>query len=213
MEKSGKMNDAPAEVLESFKKLTDKQRAFALAMPLAQSQTGAARLAGYADKTAEKLAFKLASHPDIKKVVDYLAGKLHAPVVEDAKDSVDRMLDELCRAALADPRTMFDENGCMLPIQDWPDDIARAVSSIESFEEYQGRGDEREAIGMVRKVRFVGKTDAIDKVSKIKGYYRPERHEHTGPGGGPMQMKQVGEVLDLIDGHDTGIGAASSRKQ
>ncbi len=186
MKSNEPLSGAPKEVLLSFSRLTDKQRSFALAIPLAATLVEAAVLAGYSKITAQKKAFAMADQPDVRMVVDYLVGKLHTPMVESAKDSVDRMLAELCRAALADPRTMFDDNGCMLPIKEWPDDIARAVSSIESFEEYQGRGDEREAIGMVRKVRFVGKTDAIDKVSRIKGYYRPEQHEHSGKGGRPL---------------------------
>lgn len=186
--KDATLKGAPAEVLDAFKRLTDKQRAFALAVPLVDTLVEAAVLAGYAKVTAQKKAFSMANLPDIRAVTDYLVGKFHAPVIEDAKDSVDRMLAELHRLAYVDMRMIYDDNGALLPIKEWPEDVARAVSSIDCYEEYAAIGEnkERVAIGRVTKVRFVGKTDAIDKVSKIKGYYRPERHELSGPNGRPM---------------------------
>lgn len=195
------LRGAPAAVLDSFNRLNAKQKAFALALPSASSQKEAARLAGYSENTAVSLAFKTANHPDVKVVVGYLTDTAAAVVVAEVKDSVERTIGELCRISLADPRTLFDDEGRLLPIKEWPDDIARAVSSIESFEEYQGRGEEREAVGMVRKVKFHGKIDAIDKLAKIKGFYRPEKHEHT------HRVQGMSDVLDEIDGASTGPGA------
>ena len=180
------MKGAPAQVLEAFKRLTDKQRAFALAIPLVDTLVDAAMLAGYAKATAKKKASSMASHPDVQVVTDYLIGKFYAPKIEDAKDSVDRVLAELHRLAYVDLRMIYDDYGVLLPIKEWPEDVARAVISIDCYEEYDGKGEERVAIGRVTKVRFAAKTDAMDKVSKIKGYYRPERHELTGPNGRPM---------------------------
>lgn len=176
------LKSAPKSVLEAYARLTSKRRAFALALPLANSQKEAARLAGYSVTAADKQAHILATDKDVRTVVDYLIGAQ----VEAAKDSVDRMIEELCSAALADPRTLYDDKSCLLPMKDWPDDIARAVSGIESYESYRGSGDDKEVVGVVRKVRFVGKVDAIDKVAKIRGYYRPEKHEVTGADGQPL---------------------------
>lgn len=202
-QKSDALQGAPLEVLEAFNRLNDMRKAFALALPTADSQKHAARLAGYSDKTAESLAFKMANHPDVKVVVGYLTTTFAAEVVTHAKDSIERTIDEVCRVGLADPRTLFDEKGNLLPIKEWPEDIARAVSSIESFEEYQGRGEDREAIGMVRKVKFHGKLDAIDKLAKIKGFYRPEKIEHT------HRVQGLADVLSEIDGAGTGPGSGA----
>jgi hypothetical protein len=56
---------------------------------------------------------------------------------------------------------------------------------------------------MVRKVKFHGKLDAIDKLAKIKGYYRPEQHEHT------HRVTGMAGVLEEIDGAGTGPGPSS----
>lgn len=200
------LKGAPTRVLEAFNRLNEKQKTFALALPTAKSQKDAARLAGYSEKTAKSLAFRLANHADIKVVVGYLTTptlEAAADVVAVAKDSVERTVEEICRIGLADPRTLFDDDGKLLPISEWPDDIARAVSSIESFEEYQGRGEDREAIGMVRKVKFHGKIDAIDKLAKIKGFYRPEQHEHT------HRVQGLSDLLHEIDGAGCGPGPSS----
>ncbi|NUS39396.1 MAG: terminase small subunit [Lysobacter sp.] len=197
------LRGAPAEVVDAYKRLNDKQKAFALALPSADSQKHAARLAGYSEKTAQALAFRMVQNPDVRIVVDYLTTGQAAAEVVVAKDSVERTIEEVCRVALADPRTLFDDDGNLLPIKDWPDDIARAVSSIESFEEYQGRGEDRQAVGMVRKVKFHGKLDAVDKLAKIKGFYRPEQHEHT------HRVAGMAGVLADIDGAGTGPGPSS----
>lgn len=49
MKSEGKLKGAPAEVLDAFRRLKDKQRAFALAIPLVDSLAEAAVLAGYSD--------------------------------------------------------------------------------------------------------------------------------------------------------------------
>lgn len=204
--KTDPLKGAPAKVVAAFKRLSEKRKAFALAMPTADSQKHAARLAGYSEKTAQSLAFKLLKDPDVKAVVDYLSkGSMEqaAEVVVHAKDSVERTVAELCRVALVDPRELFDDVGRLLPIHDWPEDVARAVSSIESFEEYQGRGEDREAIGMVRKVKFHSKIEGIDKLARIRGFYRPDQHEHT------HRVHGLGELLDEIDGAGTGPGPST----
>lgn len=194
------LRQAPTRVLEAFNRLNEKQKAFALARPLAASDVDAARAAGYAEGTAKRLAFQTAGKPDVRVVVGYLQGSHAQDVVGHAKDSVDRQLEELCRVALVDPRNLFDEHGNLLPIKEWPEDAARAVSSIESFEEYEGKGKDRVAIGMVRKLKFHGKIEAIDKVLKVKGGYRPEQHEHT------HRVQGLGDILNEIDGAGTGPG-------
>lgn len=194
------LREAPKDVVEAYNRLNPKQKAFALALPTAASQIEAAKQAGYSEGTAKSLAFKVADNPYVKVVTGYLLGTLSNATLVTAKDSLERQLQELCHIGLADPRELFDDEGRLLPIKEWPESAARAVSSIESFEEYQGRGEDREAIGMVRKVRFHGKIAAIDQVSKIKGYHRPQQVEHKHSG--------LGSILAEINGAETGPGPA-----
>ena len=194
------LREAPAAVVAAYNRLNLKQRAFALALPTAASQAAAAKLAGYSGDFAKKRAFQVAEHVDVKVVTGYLLGASATAAIETTKDSLERQLQELCHIGLADPRELFDDRGRLLPIKEWPEAAARAVSSIESFEEYEGRGEEREATGMVRKIRFHGKIAAIDQVSKIKGYHRPQQIEHKHSG--------LGSILDEINGAETGPGPA-----
>lgn len=194
---------APERVVKAFNRLNEKQKAFALARPLAGSDVEAARQAGYSEKTAKKVGFQTAAKSDVQVVVGYLTQSTAAEVVTEAKDSIERQIEELCRVALVDPRTMFDDHGNLLHIKDWPEDAARAVSSIESFEEYEGKGEHRRATGMVRKLKFHGKIEAIDKVLKVKGGYRPEKVEHT------HRVQGLSDLLNEIDGAGTGPGPSS----
>lgn len=197
------LKEAPKRVIDAYNRLTPLRKAFALARPLAKSDVEAAVTAGYAEQTAKKVGFQTAALPDVKVVVQYLLESTAQVVVTQAKDSVERQLEELCRIGLVDPRLMFDDLGNLLPVKEWPEDVARAVSSIESFEEYEGRGEDRKAVGMVRKIKFHGKIEAIDKVLKVKGGYRPEQHEHT------HRVQGLGDLLNEIDGAGTGPGPSS----
>lgn len=194
-------NNAPEEVAQAFARLNPMQRALALALPTAKDHETAMREAGYAASTARKQAGRIAKHPDIATVVNWIIGN----AISAASDSVERMIQELCRIALYDPRGLFDDKGNLLPIHDWPEDLARCVSSLDVFEEFAGKGDEREFVGFTKKLRLFNKIDAIDKVSKIRGYYRPEQHEHT------HRVEGLAGLLKEIDGADTGPGPARSR--
>ena len=194
------LREAPAAVAQAFTRLNPKQKAFALALPTAASQVEAAKKAGYSERMAEKQAFVVAANPYVKVVVDYLTAATVGKELGEARDSLERQLQELCHIGLADPRRMYDDNGNILPIKDWPDDIARAISSIETNEIWAGSGEDRQAIGLTRKVRFHAKIAAIDQVSKIKGYHRPQQVEHKHSG--------LGSILAEINGAETGPGPA-----
>lgn len=182
--KTEPLKGAPAEVLDAFNRLNDKRKAFALALPTAESDVEAARLADYSEKTAKAMAFKLAKDPNVVLVVDYLrtgvqtgVQEADAEAIAEASATLKSTVQELCRITELDPRALYDDNGRLLPMKDWPADAARAVASIESYEEYEGRGADRVAVGIVRKVKFHPKIEGINTLSRIKGWNKPDRLE------------------------------------
>jgi phage terminase small subunit len=63
------------------------------------------------------------------------------------------------------------------------------------------------------KIRTHSQPDALVNIGKHLGMFT-SKHEHSGPGGGPIQQEHtaVGQLLDLVDGADTGPGAAAGRR-
>lgn len=91
----------------------------------------------------------------------------------------DRVLHELLRLGYSDIRDIFDERGCILDPKLWPEDLARAVSSIEVDELYEGYGVERQQIGVTKKVKFWNKPQSLELLGKHKKLFT-DRIEHSG---------------------------------
>lgn len=188
---------APANVLAAYKRLNEKQRALAMALPMAPSQKAAARLAGYSSKTAESKAFKLSQHPDILIVTEYVS----KAAIKGAVISVQRTLQELADIVFLDPGVIFDENNCIRPIIEWPPAARRAVSSLDVIEHSNGTG-------RTIKVRFAGKIEAADKLLRALGAYAPDKIDQT------HRVAGLAELLAklAVTGADTGPGPAASRR-
>jgi phage terminase small subunit len=196
------LQGAPAEVVAAYNRLSALRQAFALALPTASSHEAAMIAAGYAPQTARKKAGEAAKHPDVIAVVNWIVSQ----AVVQAKDSVERLVEELCRIGYTDPITIFDDDDNLLPIREWPEDMRRALSGIEILEEYQGQGKNREYIGRTKKVKFWDKGMSLERVAKIKGYLKPEQHEVT------HRIAGLAGLLQEIDGSDCGPGPARSRR-
>jgi phage terminase small subunit len=198
--------NAPADVVAAFERLTARQRAFALALPTAASQEAAMLAAGYAPQTARKTAATLAAHPDVAAVVDFLT----STALESASCDIETLLREAARIALADPLGAFTGQGGLKNIEDWPEELRRALSGIEVFEEFEWKGEgkerRREFIGYTKKIKFWDKPRTLELIAKIQGFMAPERHEHE------HRIEGMSGLLKEINGADCGPGPASSRR-
>lgn len=174
--------------------LTPKQQRFVEEYLVDLNASAAARRAGYSAKTAEWQGPQLLTKSHVAAAVA-LALQARAQRTQIDADWVLRVLAEEKRADLAD---LFDDSGCMRPVKDWPEVFRRGVVvGIESFEEYAGRGEERVAVGMVRKVKLADRTKHLELIGRhVDVQAWRERVEHTGKGGGPIEHRDVTEMTD-----------------
>lgn len=84
----------------------------------------------------------------------------------------DMVLKELSKIAFLDIRKMYNENGGLKNIQDVDDDTAGAIISLESSEEFEGYGDDREQSGWCRKVKMSDKAKALELLGKHLGMFK-----------------------------------------
>lgn len=127
--------------------LNIKQRQFVCEYLRDFHGTNAAIRAGYKAKAAYAQANKLLKQVEIRSILQ----QFEAKQIELADVTATNVLLEAARLTFSDLRRLFDADDEMLPIHQWPDDIARAVSSVEMHEDGGG----------IRKVRTWPKAEPM----------------------------------------------------
>ena len=170
-----------ARAAKTAKGLTEKQERFAVAYLQSGNASAAYRLCygaeGMKEATVNKRAAELLKHGGITGRLTELRDR----VSNKAVLSVEKTLAQLARIVNGDPREFFDAGGKLRPLDTLSDDAVAALASIKSFEEYQGRGENREAIGMVREVKFFNRVDAIEKAMKHLGLFERDNKQKADP--------------------------------
>jgi phage terminase small subunit len=176
--------------------LTYKQKHFCLEYIKDKNATQAAIRAGYAENSANQqgpeLLVKLGIQNEINRLLEQQAQRCLI--------TADLILTELLALATIDPRQAYDGNGNLLNVKDLPDGLAKAISSIEVFIEFDKNGKTREQKGITQKIKFWDKNKALENLAKHLRLIT-EKFEHTGKDGGPIQtsiLNNWGEK-DLID--------------
>lgn len=160
---------------EPEKPLTRRQRAFVHEYLKDLNATKAAIRAGYSSSTAHSSGPRLLENVGVKEAIDAAMERRAVACDVVAAD----ILRELKRIALADAAQAVDESGKLLPLHEMPEDVRRSISSIETEELWEGRGEDRERLGDLVKVKFWDKKGALDLLGKHLGMFT-EKHEHSG---------------------------------
>jgi phage terminase small subunit len=169
--------------------LTAKQRRFAMEYLVDLNATQAAIRAGYSPNGASVTGCRLLADPKIQAVVQ----KHNRKREERTEITADRVLKEMARLAFADIGQAFDENGGLLPIHKMPEDVRRAVASVETDELADGSGAERAVVGQTRKVKTWDKPRVLEMLAKHLGLFEEAaRGESSGPAEGPIVIRRRG---------------------
>lgn len=146
--------------------LKAKQEKFCREYLIDFNGTRAAVKAGYSKKSARVIACENLTKPDIQARLAELSKKS----IEKSEIDTLSILREAARIAFSDVGQAFDENECLKPISQIPEDVRRAISSIEVDEiwEYTGEDDKRikTKIGETKKVKFWSKDKQIEHLMR-----------------------------------------------
>lgn len=135
-----------------------------------ENALAAATEVGYSPKTAQSQGARLLRDVFVSAGIDARRKILAKKFMLRTED----VLRELARIVYADPRKAFDEKGNLLPVNEWPDEVAAMIASVESDEIFEGSGAERICIGHTKKVKLWDKNSAIDKAMKHLGQYEQD---------------------------------------
>ena len=174
--------------------LTPKQRLFALEYLVDLNATQAAIRAGYSEESAYSIGSENLKKPEVRAFIDEALAKREARLELRA----DRVLLELMRVAMVDPGSMLDADGKLLPLKEMPEDVRRAIASVEIEEKCldaggvldDGAARPRLVVGRTAKLRLWSKVDALIALAKHLKLFT-ERVEHSGPGGAPLGLDVV----------------------
>lgn len=143
--------------------------------------TQAAIKAGYSPRTAVVQAARLLRYVHVKQAVAKRRVDALAKAQDETGLELAAVLRELAALVHIDPRRLFDAEGRLLDPAAWPDDVAKAVASVEVTEEFQGRGESRERTGFTKKVKFWDKNTAIVSALKNLGGFKADNDQKPVP--------------------------------
>jgi len=125
--------------------------------------TQAAIRAGYSEKTARQQGTRLLSKAVIAEAIATGVAKRSERVKLDADFLLQRLADEL----FADIADIYNDDGSLKPIREWPL-VWRTglVAGIEVEEIWEGQGEERAQVGVLRKVKISDRVKRLDLFGK-----------------------------------------------
>lgn len=169
--------NAPPEVSAAYIASTDKQRALALALAQGMGKEQAMLAAGYSKVQAHKTPRDVLEHPRVVLLAAWYA----KGAIEKSGITVDRVVEEMGDIALFDPADIFDADDKVLPVPKWPPAARRAFAGWD-------------ANGMPK---FWSKSDAVDRMVKIRGWSAPDKLEVKSIVGVVVIPAKGGHVIDM----------------
>jgi phage terminase small subunit len=152
-------------------KLNERHAKFVKEYLLDLNATQAAIRAGYSAKTAVKVASRLLTYVDIQEAINEQVKKRS----QRTEVSQDRVLLEIARLAFNDPRKAFDENSAVLPVKQWPDEVAACISSIKVQEIIV----DGVVIGTTKEIKFWDKSKNLELAGRHLKMFT-DKMEHSG---------------------------------
>lgn len=168
------------------KKLNDKQARFVEEYVIDFNATRAAIAAGYSKKTAEQQGYQLLQKTLVQEAVATNQKKVAAKL----EITQEKTLIEIARLAFSDLRKAFDEDGNLLPVNKWPDDIAAAISSVKVITHTSEDGE----VSHTSEVKLWDKGTSQERLCKHLGLFEKHNEQKSNP---------VADLLNALHGNQS----------
>lgn len=171
--------------------LTPKQQRFVEEYLVDLNATAAYKRAGYSGKgnVAEAAASQLLSNVKVASAVHIMKSQ-RALRTEVTADWVLKTLAEEKKADLAD---LFEEDGSLKPVKQWPMVWRQGlVVGVESLEEFSGAGADRMQIGVIKKLKLSDRIKHLELIGRhVDVQAWRDQKAVTGPNGEPLTMINI----------------------
>lgn len=118
-------------------------------------------------RAAEQAGYRMSKDVVVRRLLE----ERRAERLEKAKATADEVIISATRDIRFDPGKLYNEDGGLKPIHELDEDTRLALRGMEQFDEFAGRGEDRELIGYTKKLKFPEKTAAREQLMKHFGLY------------------------------------------
>jgi phage terminase small subunit len=173
-------------------KLTAKQQRFVDEYLIDLNASAAAKRAGYSVKTADQLGYQLLQNPSVAEAISKGRQIQAARTHVDAQWLLDRLGTE-CDADLAE---LYNDQGALKPIHQWPKIFRTGlVAGIETEQQFEMVDGKKTPTGVLHKIKLSDRAKRLELVGrhhKVGAWV--DKHEHMGKDGGPIQTEEISET-------------------
>ncbi|HFV5776412.1 terminase small subunit [Escherichia coli] len=146
-----------------FKPLTVIQEAYCQEyIKSPENQTQAAVNAGYSPKTAAKFASQNMRDERIQKRI----AELMAERNKRLRVSADYVLNRLVEIDQMDVIDILNDDMSIKPVSEWPKVWRQYLTGFELADMFEGRGDEKELVGILKKIKWPDKVKNLELIGK-----------------------------------------------
>ncbi|HID70185.1 MAG TPA: terminase small subunit, partial [Desulfobacterales bacterium] len=133
------------------------------------------------NNTLQRQANYLLNHPKVSARI----AELRAAISRKLEVSAEKVLREFAAIGFSDPRKILDKNHALLPPDQWPDEMARAIKTVKVKGTPEGN--------TITEVQLWPKTAALDSLSKNLGLYLADNKQRN-----PDSSKSTEELLNEL---------------
>lgn len=157
--------------------MTPKQAAFIREYLIDLNATQAAIRAGYSEATAYSIGQENLNKPEIAAAIN----EAQADRAERTQINADYVLNRLVEIDNMDVLDIMDDKMNLKPVHQWPRVWRRYLSGFDVAEMFEGRGDDREMTGILKKIKWPDKVKNLELLGKHVGVQAfKDRVEHSG---------------------------------
>ncbi|WP_336195004.1 terminase small subunit [Hafnia paralvei] len=178
------------------KRLKAKHEMFCREFLVDLNATQAAIRSGYAERRAHITGPELANKPAVKARINELKQERISQLGIDANYVLMRLV-EIDRLDVAD---ILNDDLTVKPLSTWPVTWRRYLSGFNLAEMFEGRGDEREIVGILKKIKWPDKVKNLELLGKhvsVQAFKDNVKNEIVGDDGTP---KIVIKLVNSPDG-------------
>lgn len=176
-------------------KLTKLQKGVALNTIKGMAPTESHKKAGGKcknEKQRKDLAAQILSIPRVKEFIQ----SINKGVAEEAMVDATYVLNRLVEIDKMDVIDILQDDGSIKPITEWPSVWRRYLSGIELAEMFEYRDDQKELVGMLKKIKWPDKIKNLELLGKHKAINAFKHVVEHNAGEGVTFNMQFGSAKD-----------------
>jgi phage terminase small subunit len=177
------------------KKLKAKHEMFCREFLVDLNATQAATRAGYSAKRAHVTGADLYGRPEIRTRINELKQERIDQLGIDANYVLMRLV-EIDKLDVAD---ILNDDLSVRPLSEWPGSWRRYLCSFNLAEMFEGRGDDREMVGILKKIKWPDKVKNLELLGRhvaVQAFNDNVKNEISGGDGAPAV------VIKLVNSPD-----------